>query len=50
MLSQASQRMNVKLRELARLIAAGEQPVTPGTKAVPRPAPPSTALGRPDAD
>jgi GAF domain-containing protein len=50
MLSQASQRMNVKLRELARRIAAGEQPVTPGTRAMPRPAPPSTALGRPDAD
>jgi hypothetical protein len=50
MLSKASQRMNLKLRELARRIADGEQPVLPGSERAARRKPPSTAFGRPDVD
>jgi transcriptional regulator with GAF, ATPase, and Fis domain len=48
MLSKASQRMNLKLREVARRIASGEQPTEPGSPPRPRRQPPSTAPGRPD--
>jgi GAF domain-containing protein len=50
MLSKASQRMNLKLRELARRIADGEQPVLPGSERAARRKPPSTAFGRPDVE
>jgi len=49
MLSKASQRMNIKLRDLAKRVAQGQP--TPITTAKPHEAkPPSTAVGRPDAD
>jgi GAF domain-containing protein len=50
MLSKASQRMNIKLRDLAKRIAEGQQtPITGLSPAKPA-TPPSTAFGRPDVD
>src|SRR5829696_7846839 len=50
-LAKASQRMNIKLRDLARGITDGDQAIAVGSKppAHPKPPPASTAFGRPDA-
>jgi GAF domain-containing protein len=50
MLAKASQRMNIKLRELAKRIADGDQPIMPGSQPAIRPSTPSTASRRPDAE
>src|SRR3954470_12360895 len=49
MLSKASQRMNIKLRDLARRIAEGDPPVVPRPNHATRPGPSSAVAGRPDA-
>jgi transcriptional regulator with GAF, ATPase, and Fis domain len=51
MLAKASQRMNLKLRDLARRITEGDQAAEPSSKPqARRNPPPSTAFGRPDAE
>ena len=50
MLSKASQRMNVKLRDLAARIAEGEQAPAESARQADAARVPSTALGRPDAE
>ena len=50
MLVKASQRMNIKLRDLARRIAEGNPPAGGGFAVAARSTPPSTAFGRPDAE
>lgn len=50
MLAKASQRMNVKLRDLARRITDGQSTTTPGFRGAVEAKPTDTAVGRPDAD
>ena len=51
MLAKASQRMNIKLRDLARRIAEGQPPTASGLPRAAELTPPSsTAFGRPDVD
>jgi GAF domain-containing protein len=50
LLAKASQRMNIKLRDLARRIAEGQPPAAAGLPNAAKSTSPSTAFGRPDVD